>query len=245
MAVNYYFQSGVPEEFTANQRLIEDMIIQSIQITGFETYYIPRQMNGIDGILTESSLSSYEHALPLEMYLENVQGFDGDNGMLSKFGIEINDSCTFVVARRRWDAEVGRTGWSTSNQRPVEGDIVYLPMTKSFFEIKKVQAANPFYQLGKLFVYRLECELFQFASEDFNTGIEEIDMFSDMHSMADNNFFVLTEEGAELLQENGANVMQEYDIADVDGGAMNDIFNDVKEEVLDFSENNPFGEVLR
>lgn len=243
MAVNYYFQSGVPEAFTANQRLIEDLTVQSIQINGMETYYLPRTLveGEIDPIFTEDALAKYDNAYRLEMYLDNAMGFEGDGGVLSKFGIQINDSCTFVVARRRWEAEVGRTG-STRLPRPIEGDIVYLPLTKSYFEIKKVEAHNPFYQLGKLFVYRLECELFQFSHERIDTGVTEIDSLSDLFNGAEEAHFIFTESGDQIVNEDGTGILLDYTIDEIDPGAQNEEFNKA-DGVIDFSEHNPFGEL--
>lgn len=242
MTVNYYFQSGVPESFSANQRLVEELTIEAIQIAGMETYYIPRHLINVDTIFTEDRLSTFKDAFPLEMQLEQVNGFEGDGSLLSKFGITVNDTCTFVVARRRWEAEVGRTGKSTLSIRPTEGDIIYLPITKSLFEIKKVVGSNPFYQLGKLFTYKLECELFQYASETFSTGINEIDIFPNMHSGAEEAQIILSETGETILDEAGNNLIQDVDFDDIDGGAQNNEFA-AQVDVLDFSEHNPFAEV--
>jgi hypothetical protein len=243
MAVNYYFQNGIPESYTNTQRLIEALTIQAIQIGGMDTYYIPRTVieSEINTILTEDALAKYENAYRLEMYLENAQGFEGDGALLSKFGIEIQDSCTFVCARSRWEAEVGRTG-HTMLPRPTEGDLVYLPLTKSYFEIKRVNSTNPFYQLGKLFVYRLECELFQFSSEVFDTGLEEIDEIMDL-SGADEDYLLTTEDGSTLFGEDGGSILQEHDIGTYDKGSQNDPFVKHEPDVLSFDESNPFGDV--
>lgn len=245
MAVNYYFQNGIPESFSNTQRLVEELTIQAIQIGGMDTYYVPRTLieSDIDPILTEDALAKYDNAYRLEMYLENAQGFEGDGALMSKFGIEIQDSCTFVVARSRWEAEVGRTG-TTRLPRPVEGDIVYLPLTKSYFEIKKVNATNPFYQLGKLFVYRLECELFEYSHEVFDTGLEEIDSLAKEVSLADEDWYLLTEAGMTLCSEDGARLMQEFKVDDIDPAAQNHEFRDQEDDVLSFDESNPFGDIV-
>lgn len=244
MAVNYYFQNGIPESFTNTQRLIEALTIQAIQIGGMDVYYIPRTVDGndIDPILTEDPLASYDHAFMLEMYLENAQGFEGDGALLSKFGIELQDSCTFVVARARWEAEVGRTG-TTMLERPTEGDLIYLPMTKSFFEIKKVVATDPFYQLGKLFVYRLECELFNYSHEVMDTGIPEIDSLGIELSLVEEDYYIVTEDGYALTAEDDLHFLQEFEIAEKDKGSQNQAFWDAEPDVLSFDENNPFGDV--
>jgi hypothetical protein len=215
MAVNNYFQAGIPEAYGNTQDLIESLTIEAIQIGGMNVYYIPRTIlvEDINPVLTEDVLASYEHAFQIEAYLENATGFEGDGAMLSKFGIEISDSCTFVMSRRRWTEEVGSKG-VTRLPRPIEGDIIFLPLTKSYFEIKKVNAQNPFYQLGKLYTYRLECELFNFSHEQFETGVEEVD---------------------ELAME--------INLHDLDPGSQNDVFDAKKSDTLDFDESNPFGDI--
>lgn len=243
MAVNYYFQGGIPESYSANQRLVEDMIIESIQIGGMDVYYIPRTLieDNINPVFLEDSLASYEHAYRIEVYLENAQGFDGDGALMSKFGIQINDTCTFTLARRRWEAEVGRTG-NTRLPRPVEGDLIYLPLTKSFFEIMKVNATNPFYQLGKLFTYKLECELFEYSHETVKTGVDEIDELGNL-SLAEQDHLFATEDGSDIDTEDGTNIMVDFDIQDIDPGAQNTVFKNKEPSVLNFDETNPFGEI--
>ena len=243
MPTNYFFNSGIPENYTANQRLLEALIIESIQITGMDMFYIPRTHVDIDMVFTEDTLSKFTHAIPLEMYLESAQGFEGDGAMMSKFGIQIHDSCTFVVARKRLDEEIGNRNISSLKNRPVEGDIIYMPLTKSLFEIKRVVSANPFYQLGKLFVYRLECELFQYSSEKFETGNQQIDEFASLFSTAQEDDVLLTEDNFAILNEDGSQFFMD-DIEEEFQGAQNNIFND-HIDVLDFSENNPFGEIIR
>lgn len=254
MTTNFYFQSGVPGGRNSEQRLVESLIIESIKIYGFDTYYLPRTEVKVDNIFLEDVLSKFENAIPLEMYLENIDGFGGDGELMSKFGLEIRDSATFVVARLRWDDVVGR-GRSSSlplPNRPSEGDIVYMPLTDSYFEIKKVDTLNPFFQLGKLHVYKLQCELYQYSSEQFNTGIGGIDDIEEQHSLdqtlstsllletGDNLILdtnVIGDEGRLLLQDNAA-------IKTFDPLANNDDFTADAQNILDFSEINPFGEVI-
>ena len=94
---------------------------------------------------------------------------------MSKFGLEIRDEATFVISRRVWERLVGKFSTNVSDPRPQEGDVIFLPMTNSFFEINFVEDDSPFYQLSNLPVYRMQCSLFEYADEDFDTGIETID----------------------------------------------------------------------
>lgn len=241
MTVNRYFQKGVPESYSANQKLVESMIVESIQISGTETYYIPRTLIKIDTVLSEATVSEFADAFNIEMYLENVQGFEGDGGFLSKFGITVSDSCTFVVARKRWAEETSRR--ELTLERPCEGDIVFFPLTKSFFEIKKVNGNDPFYQLGKLFIYKLECEMFRYGSEEFNTGNVQIDDLINGKSLVENRFAIMDEDGTNLMDELGMPVGEDESIDEITPGAQNAVFDNEGDTVLNFSESNPFGDV--
>jgi hypothetical protein len=150
---------------------MEDIIIECLKIYGFDTYYIPRKSVNEDDILGEDVLNKYSSAYPLEMYMQNVTGFEGDGDLLTKFGVEFRDTATFIVSRRRWDEVIARSGDAVLTTRPAEGDIIYFPLTKAFFEIKRVESTDPFFQVGKLYVYKLQCELMQYSSEVFDTEI--------------------------------------------------------------------------
>lgn len=180
MARNVYFSQGTRNE----QYLVEDLIIESLQIFGQDFYYIPRTLVSKDDILGEDRLSEFEQSFPIEMYFENVDSFDGQGAFIQKFGLMMEQSATLVVARRRWEQLVGRYGDTIIPGRPCEGDLLYFPMTKGLFEIKFVKHQDPFYQLGKLYVYKLQVELFQYSSERINTGIEEVDVFESLKTMS-------------------------------------------------------------
>lgn len=248
MAINHYFQSGIPMGRRSEQNLYEDLIIECLKIYGFEAYYIPRKFNNIDKILGEDTISSFEHAYPLEMYMQNVQGFEGDGELMSKFGVEIRDNATFIVARKRWLETVARTGNTVLELRPAEGDVVYFPLTKSFFEIRKVDTENPFYQLGKLFVFTLRCELMQYSYEDFNTGVSEIDTLVEETDISLENYEFLLEGGDALLLEEYSEtslILESYtDRTDL-FNIKNDDFDTGITDILDFTERNPFGEVFK
>ena len=134
--VNPYFQSGRSIGVSSEQALYEDLIIESMKIYGWEVYYMPRSISNPDRILTEDPSNKYEHAFPIEMYLEEVAGFAGDDELITKFGLEIRNTANFVVSRRRWKEIIGDTNTSILNFRPTEGDIIYFPKTQSFFEIR-------------------------------------------------------------------------------------------------------------
>ena len=170
---NVYFSQGTLNE----QFLVEDLIIESLKIFGQNIFYIPRKLVSKDNILGEDRLSKFKTSYPIEVYFENVDSFDGQGAFLQKFGLMMEQSATLVVARRRWEQLVGRYGQTIIPTRPNEGDLIYFPLTKGLFEIKFVKHQDPFYQLGKLYVYKLQVELFQYSSERIETGIKEIDAF--------------------------------------------------------------------
>ena len=174
--INPYFSHGTRNE----QYIVEDLIIECLKIYGNEVMYIPRQLVSKDEILGEDRLSKFKYAYPIEMYFENVDSFDGQGAFMSKFGLMMEQSATLVVARRRWDQMIGRYSTSILPNRPAEGDLIYFPLTGGLFEIKFVKHQDPFYQLGKLYVYKLHVELFQYASERIDTGYNVIDDFESL-----------------------------------------------------------------
>lgn len=180
--VNVYFSQGTKNE----QFMIEDIIIESLKIYGNEVFYIPRSLVSKDNVLGEDRLSQFKTAFPIEMYFENVDSFGGQGAFIQKFGLMIEQSATLVVARRRWSQFIGRYGVTTVPNRPNEGDLIYFPLTGGLFEIKFVQHQDPFYQLGKLYVYKLQVELFQYSSERIDTGIAEIDTFESLKTFSTN-----------------------------------------------------------
>jgi hypothetical protein len=230
----------------SESHLHEDLIIECLKIYGFEVYYINRKTVNEDLILNEDTLSKFTSAYSIEMYLENVEGFGGDGALMSKFGLEIRDTATFIVSRRRWELSIGRSGNAILNNRPAEGDLIFFPLTKSFFEIRRVVATNPFFQVGQLYVYKLDCELYQYSSEEIKTNIDEID------SAIEDSTFTISD--YELLLESGDKILLEYEIVssiikedfllkNIDKIADNEVFETNITDILDFSERNPFGEI--
>lgn len=182
MPTNVYFSHGTKNE----QYLIEDLIVESLKIYGQEFFYIPRTLVSKDNILGEDRLSEFKASFPIEMYFENVDSLDGQGAFIQKFGLMMEQSASLVVSRRRWEQLVGRFGVTQLPNRPCEGDLLYFPLTGGLFEIKFVKHQDPFYQLGKLYVYKLQVELFQYSSERIDTGISEVDAFESLKSFTTN-----------------------------------------------------------
>lgn len=171
MATNVYFSQKVRSE----QHLYEDIVIESLKMYGQDVYYLPRKVVSEDSILNEDIESVFEDAYIIEMYIANVDGFEGDGNLLSKFGVEIRDQANFIVAKKRWNQYIGLDNNSVSSIRPNEGDLIYLPLSKSLFEIRFVEHESPFYQLSNLPTYTLQCELFEYSGESIKTGIDDVD----------------------------------------------------------------------
>lgn len=167
MATNSYFHHRPSE-----QNLIEDLTVESIKIHGKDMIYLPRTTNNKDDIFGEDTISSFEDSFFIEMYISSVDGFGGDGDFISKFGLEIRDTVDLIVSKKRFQYE-------SDMDRPREGDLVYLPLTRGLFEIKFVEHENPFYQVGKLYTYKLSCELFQYSQEDIDTDQSVIDGIED------------------------------------------------------------------
>ena len=230
---------------TSEQLLYEDMIIECLKIYGHDVYYLPRQTFNKDVILNEDALSNYTFAYAIEMYLTDVQGFQGEGDLLSKFGVELRDSANFIVARRRWEEIVARDGEAQLESRPAEGDLIYFPRTQSLFEIRRVDTSDPFYQVNKLYVFQLQCELIQYSSEVINTGIDEIDQITSDRSLDVGAYEVLLENGDNLILEyetKASMILENFVIANIDASAQNETF-ETEIDILDFTDRNPFGEV--
>ena len=172
MPRNVYFSQGT----TPEKRLYEDITIEALKIYGHDVYYIPRTIVNTDAIFNEDALSKFGEAFQIEMYVENTDGFEGDGDLLSKFGVEVRDSMTLVLATRRWEELVGRFQASPEG-RPQEGDLIYFPLVKGLFQITFVEDETPFYQIANLPTFKLSCELFEYGNEAIDTGIAEVDAF--------------------------------------------------------------------
>jgi len=177
MATNVYFNPFPLNQITSEQLLVEDLLIEALKINGMDVYYLPRSSGDeVDYIYGEDSNKQYTAAYPIELYLENVTGMDGEGDFISKFGLEIRDEITLLVSRRRFAATVPQ-------KRPNEGDLIYIPLVQNFFEISFVEHENDqamFYTLGRgrganVYVYALKLKQLVFSNELISTGITEID----------------------------------------------------------------------
>ena len=175
MPTNVYFNHAVQSE----QDLHEDLVVESLRFYGHECFYLPRTIVDEDELFGEDTSSKFDDAYSVEMYIENTEGFEGEGDLLSKFGVEVRDQATFVLSRRTWNRFVSLDQNLVTATRPQEGDLIYFPLGNQVFEIRFVEHENPFYQLGKLNVFKLQCETFEYSHEAFDTGIAELDGVED------------------------------------------------------------------
>jgi len=178
MATNVFFNHAVKTE----QNLVEDLIVESLRFYGHNCYYLPRSIVNEDTILGDAAESSFEDAYEVEMYLEGTEGFEGEGELYSKFGIETRESASFIISRRSWERFVSLDANLATGLRPNEGDLIYFPLSNSLFQIKFVEHENVFYQLGKLYTFKMSCDLYEYSGEDFDTNIEAIDTDMDLAS---------------------------------------------------------------
>ena len=327
MAVNSAFHTGSSTSTLAERNLYQELITESIQIFGHDCHYIDRESVGEDTFLGEDALSKFVHARKIEMYTQDVNGWEGDDLLMSKFGLQDMSAVTFVVSVPRFqdltqqiaietatdttggailleDASIDQSSDSSTlagdfyllkdtapdgNNRPFEGDLIFHPIFKMLFEVKSVEDEEPFYQVDNLPVYKMQCQIFDYSSEKLDTGVTVIDAIEDnlstdtllyqftleqssavnenirIHDTAttrgllkdetDNDNIIgeddSTSVGESLLLETGEFLLQEGYIlgqgergdSDIDRQAQNELFDELDDTILDFTENNPFGDV--
>jgi len=245
MPTNVYFDNGTKPE----QHLYEDLMIEQLKIYGQDVYYIPRTLVKEDNLLGEDVLSKFGDAYLIEMYFENVEGYEGEKEIMTKFGLEMRDEATFIVAKRRFEQLVSGDANLIVKTRPNEGDLVYFSKVNKMFEITFVDHDDPFYQVHNVPAFKLKVKTFEYSSEDIDTGIAEIDAIETDNSVATTNHQLTLETGTgtgSLLTETGDYiVLESYVIDTIDENAMNDYFETADDTVLDFTENNPFGDIGR
>jgi len=295
MAVNSAFHTSNLHSLATERSLYQNLVKEAIQIYGHDVYYVNRDTVALDNVLGEDSLSKYTKQTPIEMYVEDSEGFGGDKEIISTFGLENRNEITFVVSKERFqemDSQItiesgtdttgggvlletgsidqsGNSSTLTSVQgdnnfyilqdtastdadRPQEGDLVYHPIFTKMFEISFVDHDEPFYQLDNNPVYKLRCKQFEYSSEVIDTGITTIDAIEGDLSVDARQFQITLEnEVGSILLENAADtgidayiITEDYIVGDqsTDTTNQNELFDELDDTVLDFSETNPFGD---
>ena len=295
MAVNSAFHTSNLHSLATERNLYQNLIKEAIQIYGHDVYYINRDTIALDNVLGEDSLSKFTKQTPIEMYVEDSEGFGGDKEIISTFGLENRNEITFVVSKERFQemdsqitiesgtdttgggilletASIDQAGnsstltsvqgdnnfyvlqdtTSTDADRPIEGNLVYHPIFAKMFEISFVDHDEPFYQLDNNPVYKLRCKQFEYSSESIDTGIATIDAIEDELSVDTRQYQITLENEVGSIQlENAADtgiaayiITEDYIVGDqsTDTINQNELFDELDDNVLDFSETNPFGD---
>jgi len=174
MATSVYFNNY---NSLAEQRVVEDLITESIKIMGFDSYYLPIQNEEDRDILYgEDPVKKFNSAFPVEFYLSSSMEYGGEREFFSKFGLEIKNNINVIISKRSFSQRVPQALFT----RPREGDLIYVPFlngTGELFEIKFVNQTKDFFMLGRKipYYYELEMEKFKYSQERISTGVFEID----------------------------------------------------------------------
>jgi len=221
---------------TNEQSMVESLVIESIQIAGFNGYYLPRVLDNVDNIFGEAEKESFEKAYELEMYFDAPEDALADSvDYISYFGFEVRDSCDFVFSVKRFqDLEIPDPNRDDARklETPLEGDLIYLPFTNSIFQIKFVEDWSPFFQLGANYTYKALCRLFIFDNQDF----DNLTLYDSEGNLVDVDS-MLTKQTAALQQIE--NIDEDNEVNPFDQA---DTFQSEGTNLLDFTEDNPFGE---
>jgi hypothetical protein len=217
------------------QNLIEDLIIESIRIYGMDIFYVPRTTTSRDSTFNEDDTSEYKTHYLVEVYIKNVEAFEGEGDFLSKFNVQLRDEITFTMARRVYANEIGQ---NQNDDRPLEGDLIYVPMLNGIYKITFVEHESIFYQMGALQTYDLRCEKFEYSHEKFDTGIPAIDNLETKYSL---NAVANTETGfIDMDEDTGKPVDADTYTMTNDPMADNDEFQSNANTFIDWSEMDPF-----
>ena len=181
--VSPFFQHGSPDE----QRLVQSLVDEHLQMFGMDVYYIPRKQIVTDDVLGEVQSSKFNDNYLIEAYLNNYEGYAKGSDVMTKFGINLQNEITLTISRERYEDFIApfqfnstsltaaRDGDIDFGTRPKEGDLIWFPYGERLFEIKHVEHESPFFQLGKNYTYELQCELYQIQDDIIDTNVAGID----------------------------------------------------------------------
>lgn len=194
--------------YSGEQDLVQDLVDEQIKLFGTDIYYLPRTLlneNTLDDII----YSKFEEQFKIEMYLQNVEGF-GQSEFISKFGLKVTDEIKFIVSQRRWIQEATANDYK-SIIRPLEGDLLFFPLTKDLYEIKFVEVEAVFHQFGKLQFYQITAEIYEMGNESIDTGIADIDLIENILTPA-----------IDIVMVSGSGIVP-YEIGEIVTGSVSDV----------------------
>jgi hypothetical protein len=224
------------------QLLIENLVLESIRIYGHDVYYCPRTLIAKDDIYGEDTISEYKSAYFIDLYIKNVDSYEGDGQFLSKFNLEIRDQMTLTISVRNFMNEIGNLEMI---DRPQEGDLIYIPMIDRLLVIKYVNKTAVFYQMGAIQMYDLVCETFEYSSERLNTGIDAIDSIETELSLDAAGYSLLTHDKFIITDSAGFQILYsgyDFETQARDPYEDNTEFQLEGESILDWTQIDPFSE---
>ena len=239
MSTNFYFNNFNSSQ---EQLLIEDLVLESIKIYGHDMFYCPRTLVAKDDILGEDSLSEYNSAYEIDLYIKSYDSYEGDGTFLSKFNLEIRDQVTLTVSVRNFMNEIGSIA---TLERPREGDLIYIPMIDRLLAIKYVSKNAVWYQMGAIQMYDLVCEMFEYSSERLRTGIDAIDSIEKDRSLDMSIWGIVTSDDYYITDSDGYQIIQgnyNFETQATDAFEDNTEFQLEGEAILDWSQVDPFSE---
>ena len=240
MAVSTHFDNF---SFFGEQQLLNDLGNDMIKRYGIDVYYMPRSHVNIDKLWLEDTLSQFNQATQIEVFIKTFTGWQGEGDLMQKFGISMADQITFSMMRSRWEEEF--TLFQPTLIRPLEGDFIYLPLTHALFEVKFVEHESNFYQTGQLTYYDIRAERVNYSSEKIQTGVSEIDNIASKFSNAGDEFAMVDQNGDFIVTGDGSIIEEgQYSPDKIDGITQNDLFSSQGRNFIDFSKKNPFGTIL-
>jgi len=211
MPTRSYFQSGSGIGSPAEQNLVQQLVNEAIESFGIDLVFIPRNLVKLDNLFHEDTLSSFTKNFTIEMHVENYDAYQGIGPQITNFGFQLNYQLRLIVSRENFAKYIGAN-------LPIEGDLIYNPVTKGMFEIKFIEDKNPLFPLGSRQYFVLSCEVFKYSDEDINTGTN-----------------------ADTVQSKFANNGALGASGILDPFAKNQYIEDVAEGIINNVEANPFG----
>ena len=211
MPTRSYFQSGLGIGTKSEQNLLQQLTNEAIESYGLDMVFIPRNLVKLDDLFHEDTLSSFTKSYTIEMWCENYDAYQGIGPQITNFGFQLNYQLRLIVSREKFAKYIGA-------DLPIEGDLIYNPVTKGMFEIKFIEDKNPLFPLGSRQYFVLSCELFKYSDEDINTGTN-----------------------ADTVQSKFANNGALGASGILDPFAKNQKIEDVAEGIINNVEANPFG----
>lgn len=219
------------------QYLVANLVEETIKFHGIDVYYFPRTLVKVDKLFMEDPLSKFNRLFEIECYIKSVNGFEGQGDILTKFNLELRDEIVVVFSRRRFEEEVGIPA---SIVRPNEGDIIFFPLGKDYFEVKFVEHESIFYQLGSLYIWEVRCEKFEYSSERFETGTDhDADMAEYSYDLVQQA--ITTSDGEILATEDGEPIIFNPLLSTTfEPLSQNQVIQDEAEINFDFTQPNPY-----